>query len=126
MSMQVMELTVESLLPLIEKLSVPDKLRLRAALDQPAPIQPVAKAPLDKRVLCEPMPDRTREWDWIEQHKHEYSGQWVALDGDRLVAASPVRLEISAAIKADSTERPLIHRIPSPDDLPYVGTIWIS
>lgn len=123
MTAQVMELTVENILSLIEKLSLPDKLRLRTALDQTVDPPPAAKAPLDKRVPCEPMPDRTREWNWIEEHKLEYAGQWVALDGDRLVAASPVRLEISAAIKADGAQRPLIHRIPSPDDLPYVGIL---
>ena len=123
MTAQVMELTVENILSLIEKLSLPDKLRLRTALDQTVEAPPAVKAPLDKRVPCEPMPDRTREWNWIEEHKHEYAGQWVALDGDRLVAASPVRLEISTAIKADGAKRPLIHRIPSPDDLPYVGIL---
>lgn len=123
MTTQAMELTVEDILSLIEKLSLPDKIRLRSALNQTVETPPAVKAPLDKRVPCEPMPDRTREWEWIEKHKHEYAGQWVALDGDRLVAASPVRSEISAAIKADGAERPLIHHIPSPDDLPYVGIL---
>jgi hypothetical protein len=45
----------------------------------------------------------------------------VALDGDRLIAASPIRAEISAAVKADGAEAPLVHRIPSTDDLPYVS-----
>ncbi len=80
-----------------------------------------AKAPLDKRVPCEPMTDRTREFNWIEEHKHEYAGQWVVLDGDRLIAASPIRAEISVAVKAAGAKVPLIHRIPSPDDLPYIG-----
>lgn len=84
-------------------------------------VQAKAKPPLDKRVPCEPMTDRTREKEWVKAHRHEYAGQWVALDGDRLVAASPHRMEISAAIKADSGKRPLILRIPSPDDLPYIG-----
>jgi hypothetical protein len=40
----------------------------------------------------------------------------VALDGDRLIVASPIRAEISAAIKADGAKLPLIHRITSPDE----------
>ena len=62
------------------------------------------------------MKDRTREMKWIEEHKHEYVGQWVALDGDQLIVASPIRAEISAAIKADGAELPLVHRITSLDE----------
>ncbi|HMZ20005.1 MAG TPA: hypothetical protein PLD20_18855, partial [Blastocatellia bacterium] len=82
---------------------------------------PKTKPPLDKRVPCKPMPDRTREKEWIEKHRQEYAGQWVALDGDQLIAASPRRQEINAAVKTESGEPPLVLRIPSPDDLPYVG-----
>lgn len=115
------KLTAESILALIEQLPSDERTRLNQLLAQQE-VEPVkTKPPLDKRVPCEPMPDRTREWEWIKQHKREHAGQWVALDGDRLIAASPNRLEISAAIKADGAKLPLIHRIPSPDDLPYIG-----
>ena len=80
-----------------------------------------AKPPLDKRVPCEPMTDRTREFNWIEEHKHEYAVQWVALDGDRLVAASTIQHEVWDAVKTDDATLPLVHRISSPDDLPYIG-----
>lgn len=80
-----------------------------------------AKPPLDKRVPCEPMPDDIRERQWIKEHKHEYAGQWVALDGDRLIAASPIQQEVWDAVSADGATLPLVHRISSPDDLPYIG-----
>jgi hypothetical protein len=121
MSTQTMEVTVENILTLVEQLSEREQYRLRVLLEQKVPAQPSIKPPRDKRVPCEPMPDRTREWEWIESHKHEYAGQWVALEGDRLIAASPNRLDISDALKTAGAKRPLIHRIPSPDDLPYIG-----
>jgi hypothetical protein len=113
--------TAETILKLIEQLPPTERMRLDQMLAQQAAEPIRAKAPLDKRVACEPMPDRTRELEWIKSHKHEYAGQWVALEGDRLVVASPNRLDISTALKTAGAKRPLIHRISSPDDLPYVG-----
>lgn len=77
---------------------------------------PQPKPPLD-----EVLPDDTREMKWLEEHKHEYAGQWVALDGDRLIAASPIRAEISVPVKADGAKLPLITRIPAPDEPLPIG-----
>lgn len=111
-------LTAENMLKLYAQMPAAEQQRLRALLIEQ---ESKAKAPLDKRVACEPMPDRIREREWVKAHKQEYAGQWVALDGDRLVAASPDRLELSKAVKADGGSLPLILRVPSPEDLPYVG-----
>jgi hypothetical protein len=58
---------------------------------------------------------------WIEERKHGYAGQWVALDDDRLIAASPIHAKISVAVKVDGANPPLVHRVLSPEDLPYIG-----
>ena len=112
-------LTAESILMLIEQLPSTERRRLNQLLKQQEAVR--AKPPLDQRVPCEPMPDRTREMNWIEEHKHEYAGQWVALEGDRLIAASPIQQEVWDAVNTDGPTLPLVHRIPSPDDLPYIG-----
>jgi len=114
-------LTAESILRLIEQLPSTERIRLNRLLARRQVESATAKPPLDKRVPCEAMKDRTREMKWIEEHKHEYAGQWVALDGHRLIAASPIRAEISAAVKADGAELPLIHRIASPDEPLPIG-----
>lgn len=47
-----------------------------------------------------PYIDRSREMAWLAEHEEEYAGQWVFLDGDRLVAHAddPVRFrEIATA-----------------------------
>jgi hypothetical protein len=113
--------TAESLLVLIKQLPSTERTRLKQMLAQPDEEQPVVKAPLDKRVPAIPMPDLRQEWNWIEQHQNEYAGQWVALDGDRLIAASSVQQEVWDAIKTDQAKLPFVHRIPAPDDLPYIG-----
>jgi uncharacterized protein DUF5678 len=114
-------LTAESILRLIEQLPSAERIRLDRLLARRQAESAEAKPPLDKRVPCKPMKDRTREMKWIDEHKYEYAGQWVALDGDRLVAASPIQQEVWDAVKADGAQLPLVHRIPSPDDLPYIG-----
>ncbi len=121
MSLETQEVTAESIMTLIEQLPSTERTRLTMLLTTQESEPTKAKPPRDKRVPSQPMPDRMKEMDWVEQHKHEYPGQWVALDGDRLVAASPNRMDISAAVKADGANIPLILRIPSPDDLPYIG-----
>jgi len=117
-------ITVENILQQIIQLPPAEQIRLAHLIEEQRIEEPQAKpgkAPLDKRVPAQPTPDRTREWQWIESHKQEYAGQWVALEGDRLVASSPNRSDISAALKTAGAKRPLIHRISSPDDLPYIG-----
>jgi hypothetical protein len=111
-------ITVENILRQIDQLPLVEQHRLARLLEsrraEEAP-QP-AKAPRDKRLPDRPAIDDTRERTWIKEHRHEYAGQWVALDGDRLIAASPNRVEISAAVKADGAKLPLIYRIPAPDE----------
>jgi len=38
-----------------------------------------------------------------------------------LIAASPIQQEVWDAIEGDNAKLPLVHRIPSPNDLPYIG-----
>lgn len=110
-------LTADNIFILIKQLPSEERARLNQLLAEP----PVTKAPLDKRVPCEPMRDFSREWQWIAEHKHEYAGQWVALEGDQLVAASHIQQEVWEALKTASAKEPLVHRISSPEDLPYIG-----
>lgn len=112
-------ITLENILHQVEQLPPVEQLRLAHLIEerQAHPNKP----PLDQRVPCAPMPDRTRERRWVEEHKREYAGQWVALDGDQLLAASFVQQEVWDAVSADTLNPPLVLRIPAPDDLPYIG-----
>jgi hypothetical protein len=115
-------LTAENVLQLIEQLPAAERMRLDEMLAHSNGVAVSTKAPRDKRVSCKPMPDRTREHYWIQEHRHEYAGQWVALDGDKLIAASSIQQEVWDAVNTDSqTPPPLVLRISSPDDLPYIG-----
>jgi hypothetical protein len=83
--------------------------------------QPLPKPPLDRRVAPRPIPDSTREMKWLAEHARDYAGQWVALDGDRLIAHSFTHDQVRAAAEADGAWLPLITFVEDPDAPPFAG-----
>lgn len=122
-------ITAESMLQLIEQMPLTEQLKLKQLMAQRAEPQaqpesangaPSQTNPLDQRLPLKPVPDSTREMRWIVEHQREYVGQWVALDGDRLIAASPNHEEVAAAADADGAYLPLFTYIDDPDKV-YAG-----
>ena len=120
-------LTAESIFPLIAQLPPPERAKLREMLDQPELAEQatklLTKAPRDKRLPNRPMPPGGEEATrWIAEHRREYAGQWVALDGARLIAASPNCDEVFAAAEADGAVLPLTTFVEDPDNIVHI--IW--
>lgn len=67
-----------------------------------------------------PYIDRSREMAWIAAHWREYPGQWVALDGDRLIACGDDPIPFKEIARAQGVERPLIVHLQK-DDGPFTG-----
>lgn len=119
-------LNAESVLNLINQLPATEQARLRQLLEaQPlsAPVNgaPV-KPPLDKRLPNRPAPDCSREMRWLAEHRREYANQWVALEGDRLIAASPTHEAVFAAVDAARIKSPFITFIEDPEH--PIQLIW--
>lgn len=118
------DITAETVLQQITALPLDEQLRLERLLEQwrnervRVPIKP----PLDKRLPPKPMPDSSREMQWLSDHAREYAGQWVALDGDRLIAHSPDYQQVFAAADADGAPLPLITSVEDPDHPVHI--IW--
>lgn len=68
-----------------------------------------------------PEKDRSREEQWLAEHSREYAGQWVALNGDQLIAHSFDSAEVFAAVRAPGVDRPLYVLVESPDAPPFAG-----
>lgn len=121
-------LTAESIFPLIAQLPPPERAKLREMLAQPEAqvltSEPTpTKAPRDKRLPNKPMPLSAMEaMDWVHEHQREYAGQWVALDGKRLIAANLNHEEVFAAADADGVEVPFITQVEDPDHVVHI--IW--
>lgn len=61
--------------------------------------------------IPEPDPEPNRRW--MSAHRHEYAGEWVALDGERLIAHGTAANEVFAAARADGAYLPLVTFIHS-------------
>src|SRR5262249_20807253 len=102
----------------IAQLPPAEQIRLRHLLEQqPAP----AKPPLDQRGTPIPVPDYRDALQWLVDHAREYAGQWVALDGDRLIAHGPDARTVYAAANAAGPHLPLVTLVEDPEAPPFAG-----
>jgi len=58
--------------------------------------------------------------NWIHQNRAGYHDRWVAVEGDRLIAADRDPLKVFAAAKAAGISSPFIVHVLSGDPLPFV------
>jgi Family of unknown function (DUF5678) len=64
--------------------------------------------------------DSRREMEWLRRHRHEYTGRWVALKGDVLVAAGASAAEVYKAI-AGRADVPLVTQLRPEQEEPFAG-----
>jgi hypothetical protein len=65
-------------------------------------------------------PDPAPAMEWLRLHSKEYGGEWVALDGGRLIAHGPDAMDVYAAAEADGAYLPMITYVEPADVLPFV------
>ena len=58
-----------------------------------------------------PYIDRSREMAWIEAHERDYAGEWVVLDGERLLGYGDDPKPIVELARSEGIERPLVVHI---------------
>ena len=103
---------IERIIDEVRRLPPDERQRLRAALEreEQAKVQPS-----DRSV------DLSRELRWIEEHRAEYAGQWVAVRGDRLLSSGSDGREVYKAARAAGDERPFVTRVEPAGELPFAG-----
>jgi hypothetical protein len=65
--------------------------------------------------------DRTKEHEWLHLHRDEYAWQWVALDGNRLVAHGYNLKDVAETAKQNGANDALFVRVEPSDALPWAG-----
>lgn len=58
---------------------------------------------------------------WIDDHRAEYLGQWVALDGDRLISHGTDARKVYLAAREAGIEIPFVERVTEKETLPFCG-----
>lgn len=102
--------TLEQLLEEARRLPPAEKRRLRDALDRELQSAPTYRT-------------HERERAWIEANRDRYLGQWVAVEGDTLIAHGTNAREVADAARAAGITTPFLERI-GPKSEAYWGG-WI-
>jgi len=97
----------------IEPLVLPEHQRVRLTLEErPEPLSWESPGPVNER--CE-------ELQWLAKESGPYAGEWLALDGDRLVAHGDKLAAVGAAAKATEVTEPFFARVARDKDSPFGG-----
>ena len=58
---------------------------------------------------------------WLHENREKYSGQWVALDGDRLIASGPTAKEVYSKARAEGVEIPFVELVTERESGSFTG-----
>ncbi|MCC6590974.1 MAG: hypothetical protein IT168_30080 [Bryobacterales bacterium] len=97
-----------------------DKVRRLPPVMQEEVLRYADRLQRDSGAKIVPSPDRTREMRWIDEHRAAYAGQWVAVEGDRLIAAGVDPLEVFAVAREHGVPTPFVVHVRPEDPLPFV------
>lgn len=93
----------------LEPLSLPEHQRVRLTLEDGPGETP------------EPVDQRRLELRWLAQEAGPYAGEWVALDGSRLLAHGTKLADVSAEAAVSGAADPFFARVPREGHLPFGG-----
>ncbi len=94
----------------LEPLTLPEHQRVLLTLEEQAsPQNPVQ------------VNERREEFLWLANESGPYAGQWVALDGSRLISHGAELATVSEAANEAGVSRPLLTHLPPEGDAPFGG-----
>lgn len=74
----------------------------------------------DPKVFERPDMERKLEREWLKQNWREYLGQWVAIEGDKLISCSEDAKNVFAEARAAGIRVPFVIHVQDPT-LPQMG-----
>jgi len=75
------------------------------------------------RILAKNLPikGRASEVEWLQKHRDEYAGQWIALDGEKLIASGDDLKQVVSTARRLGVPDALMMRVEPNDALPFAG-----
>jgi len=114
-----MNLGFDQILKSIKQLSPLDQERIRRWLDEKTSSN-------GERNTSQANSERSaKSLRWLHENREKYAGQWVALDGDRLIASGTTAKEVYARAKAEGVETPFVELVTDQEQMPFTGG-WLS
>jgi hypothetical protein len=108
-----MSATLDKIIEEVRALSPEEQQQLREVLDSP-----VRRAEATQAIQ---LPDRSREQQWIAAHRDEYLGQWLIVEGDRLIAHGPNARTVYDEARDTGIEAPFLIHVKPADERPFGG-----
>lgn len=121
--------TLEQIIEEVRKLPADEQRRLRAALEtidsdgesQPANDEPSPQKPQSLHFNNGDDEIRQLRMEWLKSHREEHGGQYVALDGDQLLAVGPnFRIAREKALAAGK-QNAFVTYLSKPDEIAEMG-----
>lgn len=104
--------TFEQILEAVKSLPPEERQRLRKWL-----------AEEDLSQTSQPVVRRQREMLWLREHEAEYAGEWLALDGDRLLSHGADGRKVFAEARAAGVGVPFMAYAEKADEFQWGG--WL-
>ena len=115
-----MSSTVDQIIKSIEQLPAAEQERIRQWLDDKGTSNGSEETSQSTDV------DRSvKSLRWLRENSEKFLGQWVALDGDRLIASGSTAQEVYAKAKSEGVEIPFVELVTNPERVPSTGG-WLS
>ena len=103
--------TLEQLFEEARSLSPDERRQLRVMLDR------ITEEEVSSRYAS----SRAREQQWLVEHRDEYIGQWVALEGNRLIVHGHDARAVYEAAREAGIRVPFLMRVKPADQRPFGG-----
>ena len=114
------QITCDQVIEVIPSWPPEDRAKLREALDA-AESRNAKTDELRAKAREASLRDYSIENRWLEEHRDEYAGQWVALKGDQLIHHSSNAKEVFAAADAIGPLEALVVLVEPRRDYPFIN-----